>query len=96
MYQNSTKNSMDTIPYVMPSVRPQSSRLFKIPNVESEDSEKIEIKFSRNQKLPEGYFITTNSERSCYVLENIKGYQSCDYKNRFEAYKEAWNHFNKA
>jgi hypothetical protein len=73
-----------------------SERLFKISDVEIENSGKIEIKFGKNQKLPIGYFITTNLERSCYVVENIKGYQSCDYKNRYDAYNAAWEHFKKA
>jgi hypothetical protein len=59
------------------------------------DYEGIEIKFPKNQKLPEEYYVVKNCITGKYIFENDDGYQSRDFDTRYEARKEAINHCNK-
>jgi hypothetical protein len=97
---NSTKNSMDTIPYDMPffSVHRDIAHKFKNSNIYPEDKREgcFEIKFSKNQKLPNGYIVEFWECDNMYyfIINENPEFVSSSYCNRFMARNAAWNHFN--
>ena len=54
--------------------------------------EKIEIKFSKNQKLPKGYKVEWWEIVEHYVWVNDKGEESVIFATRWQAYRSAWAH----